>query len=78
MSSNSSALSFSIEIEFLLKPKPAIREPLKNYKFNNKVTTDSKDEKAKDANRSTLRNALIDILITRDIEAGISIGNYNK
>jgi hypothetical protein len=62
-------------MEFLLKPKPAMREPLKNHKFNDKVTT---DEKAKDANRGALRNALNDVLATRDIEAGTSIGNYDK
>lgn len=78
MSSNPLTLQFGIEMEFLLKPKTAMKQFLEKHKFDDRVTTDSKDEKAKDANCDALRNALVDILASADIEAGTSIGTYDK
>jgi hypothetical protein len=79
MSSSSVSLKFGIEMEFLLKPKSAMKETLKKHKFNDKVTTDSNDKNAKQANRDALRKALAEVLeLDKNIAAGISTANYQK
>lgn len=78
MSSSSFSLRFGVEMEFLLKPKPALTEILEKYRFNYACTTDSRDEAAKQANRIALRKALAEILESRDIPAVTSVAGYDK
>jgi hypothetical protein len=79
MSSHSVGLKFGIEMEFLLKPKSSMKEALQRHKFDDKVTSNSQDNNAKQANRDALRKALVDILeVDNAIGAGISPASYEK
>lgn len=75
---SSVGLNFGMEMEYLLKPKPAMRDLLNHHGFNDTITPDSSDDKGKQANRGALRMALVDLLGARDIAAGLSTGEYDK
>jgi hypothetical protein len=78
MSASSLTLQFGIEMEFLLRPKSDIKESLRDYGFSDTVTTDSKDDHAKGANRTALRRALVDSLDIGEIAAGLSTQSYEE
>lgn len=78
MSSNPVPLRFGLEIEFLLKPKPAADKILKKYGFRQEITTQSNNSEARRANRYAIRATLAELFGAGGIRTGLSTGDYEQ
>ncbi|WEW59373.1 hypothetical protein PRK78_004844 [Emydomyces testavorans] len=72
------ALSFGLEMEFLLKPKPSVAANLLSHGFDPNITPSSGDETAKDLNRRALRKVIAAVLVGYGVPAGTRSDGYTS
>ncbi|KAL2017758.1 hypothetical protein VTK56DRAFT_1676 [Thermocarpiscus australiensis] len=74
--SNYQVLTFGVEMELLVKPKPALNQLLKEGNFNHAVQPNHQDDAAKEANRRALRLALANVLTDAGVETKLEVAKY--
>lgn len=76
MSSSSLQIVFGIEMELLLRPKPAAKLELRRYGFNDKISPRSTDSNRKQANRVAIYKFLEDTMRGAAIPTGHQQGKF--